>query len=140
MFELLPFGHRNNSMIDFFNNFDRDFFGDTHFEFKSDIIDKGDKYVLQAELPGFNKEDINIDIDGDYLTISAEHKEEKDEKDNQGNYIRRERRYGSFTRSFDISNVKSEEINANYNNGILELDLPKRNIVPPKEVRKIEIK
>lgn len=139
MFDLLPFGNKN-SMIDFFNNFDKDFFGDMKLGFNSDIIDKGDKYILQAELPGFSKEDINIDIDGDCLKISAEHKEENDEKDKDGNYIRRERRYGSFVRSFYISNVKSDQIDAQYNNGVLELQLPKKNPAPPREIKKIEIK
>lgn len=139
MFEILPFGNRK----DFFNyldNFDKDFFGNMNVpvtSFKTDIIDKGDKYLLQAELPGFNKEDINIDIDGDYLTISAEHKEEKEIK--EGNYVRKERKLGSFSRSFDISNIKHDQISAEYKNGILELNLPKQSPEPPKEPRKISI-
>ena len=59
------------------------------------------------------------------LTISAEHKEEKEEKDEQGNYLRRERRYGSFSRSFDVSGIDEKGITAAYENGILKLTLPK---------------
>lgn len=143
MFDILPFGQRQKDLFSYLDNFDKDFFGDTSgfiSTFRSDILDKGDKYVLQAELPGFDKEDINIDIDGDFLTISAEHNEEKEESDKDKNYVRRERKYGSFSRRFDISNIKHDEISAEYKNGILELDLPKQNPNLPKEPRKIEIK
>ncbi len=90
---------------------------------KTDIIDKGDRYLVQAELPGFNKEEIHIDIKDNYLTVHAEHREEKEEK--KENYIRKERRYGSYERSFDISDVNADQIEAKYNDGVLELQMPK---------------
>ena len=68
-----------------------------------------------------------IDIDKDRLVISAEHSENKDEKDENGKYIRRERSYGSFTRSFDISAVNAAAISAKYENGVLTLDMPKKS-------------
>jgi HSP20 family protein len=71
---------------------------------------------LQAELPGFNKEEININLDNDTLTITANHKEEKNEKENS--YIRQERSYQSYCRSFHIPGIKKEDISASYNDGI----------------------
>ena len=133
MFELTPFVRRNHvAAFDPFRDFDaleRAFFGspDTPatYGFKTDIKEKKDSYLLEAELPGFNKEDISIDVDGDYLTISATHKEEKEDKDD--GYVRRERRFGTYSRSFDISAVKAEAITAAYENGILTLTLPKKD-------------
>ncbi len=121
----------------FFNKLYKDFFGDLmpSFEnFSTDVIDKGDHYLLQAELPGFKKEEINIDLDNDTLRISAVHKEEtKEEKDN---FIRQERHYNSFSRCFNVNGVSKENIKAAYNNGILELKLPKENaeIVESKRI------
>ncbi len=124
MFDLIPFGRRDKDLFHYFDDFNKNFFGDMGIaEFKTDIMDKGDKYILQAELPGFAKEDIQIDINGDYLTISAEHKEEKEEK--KDDYIRKERRYGSFARSFNIADVKADAISAEYKDGVLELEMPK---------------
>ena len=62
-------------------------------------MDKGDYFELRADMPGFKKEEIHIDVDGDRLTISAQHKEETEEE--KGHYVRRERRTGSLTRSFE---------------------------------------
>ena len=117
----------------------KDFFGDlmSSFEnFSTDVIDKGDHYLLQAELPGFKKEEINIDLDNDTLRISASHKEEiKEEKDN---FIRQERHFNSYSRNFNISGISKDNITAAYNNGILELKLPKENI-EITEAKRIEI-
>ncbi len=144
MFSLAPFTYRNNNNIfKAFDEMEKSFFKnfwDTEIaEFKTDIIDNGESYSLAAELPGFSKEDINIDISGDVLTISAQHKEEKEEKDKKGSFIRKERIYGSYSRSFDVSNIKADEINAEYKNGILELTLPKAVPEEPKQKR-IEIR
>ena len=142
MFELTPFVRRNHiAAYDPFKDFDameRAFFGGNEpMGFKTDIIEKKDSFLLEAELPGFEKGDINVDIDGDYLTISAEHHFEK--KDENDGYVRRERRYGKFSRSFDVSAVKTEDITAEYTNGVLKLNLPKKDekVVTQK---KIEIK
>lgn len=129
MFDITPFGYRPTNIFKAFDDFEKNFFSDFDegFKaFKTDIEDVGDKFLLSAELPGFNKEDINIDIDDNMLTIRAEQKQENDEKDNKGNYIRRERSYGCYQRSFDISNVKAENISAEYKNGVLQLALPKQ--------------
>ena len=128
MFDLIPFGRRNRELAHYFDDFEKDFFGG--FEhglagFKTDILDKGNRYELQAELPGFSKEDIHIDIDGDYLTVSAEHTAENEDRKN--NYIRKERHYGVYSRSFNIADVKADEISAQYRHGVLKLEMPKRN-------------
>lgn len=141
---LRPSIFRNNQydMMDtMFNNFEKSFFGDfgtLGSGFQTDIQDQGDHYLLEAELPGFQKEDIHIDMDGDYLTISAEHKDEVNDEDKEHNYIRRERRYGSFKRSFNVAGIETDAIKAAYKNGVLELTLPKKTEQIPAS-RQIEI-
>ena len=128
MFGMLPFERNDDNLFDTFDNFTRNFFRSNNANlpaFRTDIRETDGGYVLEAELPGFNKEDIRLDLKDGILTISAEHSESKDEKNEQGGYIRRERRYGSFRRSFDISGVDDEHITASYQNGVLELHLPK---------------
>ena len=95
-------------------------------EFKTDIKDEGDKYVLIADMPGFSKDDIKLDVDSDVLTVSAERHSEHEDKDKKGKYIRCERSYGSYQRSFDVRGVKTEGIKAKYENGVLTLDMPKK--------------
>ena len=94
---------------------------------------------MESELPGFEKEDINIDIKDDYLTISAEHSSNDEEKDEKGNYIRRERSFGSYKRSFGISDVEHDGISAEYKNGVLTIELPKKKVEEPVSKR-LEIK
>lgn len=124
----------------FFGNMYKDFFGNLLSSFdnyNTDVIDKGDHYLLQAELPGFAKEEINIDLDNDLLKITANHKEEiNEEKDN---FIRQERHYNSYSRSFHVSGIAKENITAAYNKGILELKLPKEAI-EASETKRIDIK
>ncbi len=108
---------------------------------KTDVIEKEDSYQLEAELPGFNKEDISIDLKNDTLTISASHNENKDEKDDNGRYIRRERRSSSYQRSFHVEGLKPEDIIAQYKNGVLTVHLPKKEAIPQKEEAvRIEVK
>ncbi len=107
--------------------------------FKTDIKDDGDAYLLEAELPGFNKEDIHIDLSDGMLTISAERRSESEKKDGKGNVIHSERVYGKFERSFDVSAVNEADISAEYTDGVLKLHLPKKTEVVP-ETRRLEIK
>lgn len=104
---------------------------------RTDIRDLGDKYLLEAELPGFKKEEINMELNGDILTLSAEHSEDKEEK--KGTYVTRERRYGSYSRCFDVSEINKDGITADYKDGVLTLELPKLEKTQP-ETRKIELK
>lgn len=131
MFDLIPFRRGRENMISIFDRMEKNLMQNLGFQlsdFKTDIIDEGDKFVLEAELPGFDKGDININVDGNRLTITAEHSESDEES--KDNYIRKERRYGSFTRSFDVSNIETEKIKADYKNGVLTLDLPKKDDKP----------
>ena len=142
MFDLMPFDRRDNDMFQYFDTLSRNLFNGFGSDFysnfgRTDIVDNGDAYELTADLPGFKKEDISIDLNGDCLTISAEHKEESnDEKEK--NYIRRERRYGSVKRSFDISGIRADEIAEQYTDGVLHLTLPKKTEEVPAS-RRIEI-
>ena len=95
MFGMVPFERHEDNFFDVFDNFERKFFGNSSANlpaFRTDIKDADDKFVLEAELPGFDKEDISLDVKDGILTISAQHKEEKEDKDEKGQYIRRERR------------------------------------------------
>lgn len=140
MLNLMPFSRREDNLFNYLDNLEKNFFGDIDqnlSQFRTDIIDDGDHYTMKADLPGFAKEDIHIDLNDNTLTIHAEHKEENETKND--NYVRRERRYGSFSRSFDVSNINTSDIDASYINGVLELKLPKLETVVP-EPRKIEVK
>ena len=105
--------------------------------FRTDVLDTGDAFKLESELPGFKKEDIKIDIENDCLTISAERK--ADNKEEKENYIKRERFYGSFSRSFDVSGINVDSIEATYNDGVLTVTLPKKTAEVPAS-RRLEIK
>lgn len=141
---------KDNDNYDVMNPFDEmdhmlnDFWGDSFNSdngLKTDVIDEGDKYRLEADLPGFDKSDIGIELQNDMLTISASHNENKDEKDKNGKYVRRERRSSSYTRSFKAEGLKPEDIDAKYENGVLSITVPKKQALPKEEdIKKIEIK
>lgn len=146
MFELIPFGRTTRSIADFdpfreFDEMERSFFGGRNnmSPFRTDVIDAGDAYKLEAELPGFSKDDIKIDVENDVLTISAERKSESEDKDEKKNYIKRERFYGSYSRSFDVSGINVDGIEAAYTDGVLTLTMPKKAEEVPAS-RRLEIK
>jgi len=98
-----------------------------------DIYETKDDVVIKAEIPGINKEDIKINIVDNSLIIEGEKKQEKEVKDE--NYYRVERRYGTFRRVIDIPvPVKTEEVEATYKDGVLEVRLPKKEEAKPKEI------
>ncbi|MGI6333137.1 MAG: Hsp20/alpha crystallin family protein [Saccharofermentanales bacterium] len=150
MFELVPFNRRRNQIQgrnrDIFD-FDRlinSFFNDSVFpsyfsqsgQMKVDIRDEGDSFVLETDLPGIKKENINIEIDEDRLTIAV-NQEEQDEE-TRDNYLCRERRSCVMRRSFNIDRVDADNVSATFENGLLTLTLPK--LEPAKPIgRKIEI-
>ena len=142
MFELMPFGYRRVSAYNPFRDFEemsRSFWDNNNVSaFSTDITEKDGKYILEADLPGFKKEDISVDIDKDCLTITAEHKSEEKEE-NADSYIRRERYYGSYTRSFNVKGIDTEAITAAYNDGVLTLTMPKKEPEVPA-ARRLEIK
>jgi len=101
-----------------------------------DIFENKDQIVLEAELPGLSPDDVNISIENNVLTIHGERRFEK--KDDDDNFHRVERSYGSFTRSFTLPpTVSSENVEANFDNGVLRLELAKREEAKP---RRIEVK
>ena len=108
---------------------------------KTDVRENKDSYDVFVDLPGFKKEDVKLDLDNGYLTISAQRNEELDEKDNEGRYIRQERATGSCARSFYVGeNLKPTDVAAKFENGILELKLPKADKqIPEKPTTLIEI-
>ena len=130
---------------DNFDLFD-DFFRDDFFNrkgnnlMKTDIKETNDKYIIEMDLPGYEKENINLSLKDGYLSISAKvQKEEND--DNEEKFVRRERFYGECSRSFYVGDsVTEEDINAEFKNGILKIDVPKKEERKEEETKYIEIK
>lgn len=146
MFELIPFDHTMRHMANFdpfreMDDLERSFFGGRNVvsAFRTDVSDTGDAYKLEAELPGFKKDDIKIDIENDCLTISAERKLENEDKDSKSNFVKRERFYGSYSRSFDVTGIDTDSIEASYADGVLTLVMPKKKEEIPAS-RRLEIK
>ena len=112
-----------------------------HNVMKTDIKETDDNYELIVDLPGFKKDDVKLDLQNGYLTITANRSEDLDEKDNEGRYIRQERCTGSCARSFYVGeNLKPTDVAAKFENGILELKLPKADKqIPEKPTTLIEI-
>lgn len=94
---------------------------------KTDIKEMNNGYELIVDLPGFKKDEVQVQLKDGYLTISAAKGLDKDEEDKKGNYIRRERYAGSTSRSFYVGNgVKNEDVHAKFENGVLRLSIPKK--------------
>ena len=99
-----------------------------------DIYETENELVVKADLPDVNPQDLDIRVENNILTIRGERK--FDDKANEDNYLRIERSYGSFSRSFSLANsVKSEGIKADYQNGVLTLSIPKREEAKPKQIK-----
>jgi HSP20 family protein len=92
-------------------------------DMKVDIKEGEKEFILEAELPGVDKNNINLELKDDVLTVSVERNEEVNE--DKENYIRKERRYGSMSRSFYVDDINTDEIKAKFENGILYVTLPK---------------
>jgi HSP20 family protein len=98
-----------------------------------DIHETDDALILKAELPGFSKDDVNVEIKDNTLTLKGQRQDEKEVKEEQ--YHRRERSYGSFQRTFMLpAIVDAEKATATYKDGVLELRLPKRETAKPKRI------
>lgn len=151
MFGLVPFDRKRNQLqrgdsgaFDIDRIFES-FFNDSVFPtfynrsglMQVDIRDEGESFVLEADLPGIKKDQIEVNLEDDQLTINVNY-DENDEEKNE-NYIRRERRCCSMTRSFNVSNINADKIKASMEDGVLQLVLPKAE--PEKQNRrKIDIK
>lgn len=132
---LMPF--RRREVADPFWGLDwmRDFFTDNwptpmNLDFRADIKENENEYVIEAEMPGINKEQITVEFRDQTLSISAEHMDARDEETE--NYIRRERRKGSMSRSFYVEDINVDEIKASYEDGVLKVLLPKLTPDAPK--------
>ncbi len=140
MFGLTPF--RSNYYVSAYDpweeieEFERRFFGQRTPSLKTDIRETENAYILESDLPGFSREDIHAEIKNGYLTIRAEHKSENENKNES--YLRRERSYGSFSRTFDLEGIDAEAITASFKNGVLTLELPKMK-EKVEEARRVEI-
>ena len=122
---------RNFYLDDIFDDF-----RSTNNKMKCDIYEKGGDYHIEMDIPGFDKDDIKIESKDGYITIRAEKSHE--ENDEEKNYIRRERTYGSYERSFYLGNFNDNEVNAEFKNGILKITVPKKEQNDDKKY--IEIK
>lgn len=116
---------------DIFDNFD----SKRNNNMKCDIYEKDGDYHIEIDIPGFDKKDIKVECDNGYLTVTAKKDEEAEDKTK--NYIRRERSYGKYQRSFYIGDMDSNEIRAKFKHGMLKIIVPK---VETKETKRhIEI-
>ena len=140
---MIPYTRRSNSsMMDLFDELERSMFGESGRRtpvFSTDIRDEGAHYLLQADLPGFRKEDIHVDLKGETLTIRAERHSDYEKDDKKKSYLHVERSYGSYERSFDVSGIKLDAITVSYTDGVLSITLPKEEVKQP-ESRSLEVK
>ena len=128
----------NRDLFDGFMNdmFEDDFFGGKNPLYgkhvknmmKTDIRETDEGYELDIDLPGFKKDEIQAELKNGYLTVSAAKGLDKDEQNKKGEYIRRERYAGSMSRSFYVGDVEPEEVSAKYEDGILKLSVPKKDV------------
>ncbi|MCR5255393.1 MAG: Hsp20/alpha crystallin family protein [Acetatifactor sp.] len=141
---LMPSILTNNFFDDLFDDFvepARNFAPATTSTFsklmKTDIKEHENGFDLAIELPGYRKEDVNAELKDGYLIISAQTTKDNDEKDEHGRYIRRERYSGNCQRSFYVGeNITEEDIKAKFENGILNLTIPKKEEQPKAEEKK----
>ena len=105
---------------------------------RTDIRKVGDNYQIEVELPGFSKEDIKINLDNGYLTISARREHARDEQGDDETIIRSERYFGEISRSYYVGDVSEDDISAKYNNGILTVLLPAESKAEKKKYITIE--
>ncbi len=140
---MLPSIFGDNLFDDFFDGFTNPmgslarYSAPTSSAMKTDIRETETGYELDIDLPGYRKEDVSAQLKDGYLTVNAQTKTDKDEKDKDGKYIRRERYYGSCSRSFYVGDaVTEEDIKAKFENGILMLQVPKKETKPVIEENK----
>lgn len=139
---LMPSIFGETFMDDFFHDFARPYHAATHAMpatgvMKTDIREKENSFELEIDLPGYQKEDVKAELKDGYMTISAETKKENEEKKEDGRYLRRERYYGSCSRSFYVGeDVTENDIKAKFENGILHVTVPKVETKPAVEENK----
>lgn len=117
----------------FYNVFDDLFYdpfmkSSSHDMMKTDIVEQGDRYLFNIALPGYKKEDIQMELKDGYLLIYANQDESREEKDDNGHIIRQERYRGSCSRHFYVGHVQKEDIKPSFANGELKISLPKTDM------------
>ena len=146
MFKLTPFNTSNkgkDQMVDFYNVID-DFFHTSPFRslrhdtFKLDVEEQDNKYVVVADLPGINKEDLKVSYDDQTLTIKVVKTEEKETNDEQKNYLHKERHQVSMKRSLYLPNLEAGKIKAKLENGVLTLHAEKVEVQDRSHVIEVE--
>lgn len=143
MYTMMPFSRHTDNIAHLFDQMERSFWNDPKAavaSFPADIEDRGDRFVLSCELPGFRKEEISLKLDKGVLTVRAQHSkdESQDEKNEKTSYLCRERHWGSYQRSFSVSGIQEDAVTAAYESGVLTLTLPKEAPVVPAP-RQIDI-
>ena len=128
---------RKNTSRDFFDEFFvPDFFTREVKGMRTDVTETEKEYLLDIELPGFNKENVEISVENGYLTVSAKKDEEKETKNDR--YVSRERYTGSLTRSWYVGEIDQEQIKATFNNGVLNVSVPKEQKQKEKKLISID--
>lgn len=105
---------------------------------KCDVYEKDGAYHIEADIPGFKKEEISVDCEDGYVTIQAENNAENNQEDDTKKYIKRERFYGKTVRKFYVGDVDEEKIHAEFKDGMLELIVPKQEKLPSKKSIEIQ--
>ena len=144
---MLPSMFGENLFDDFFDDFDKDFFGGRSPLYgkraknlmKTDVKETKDCYKVAIDLPGFKKDEVKVELKDGYLTVSAAKGLDKDEEDKDGRYIRQERYAGACSRSFYLGDLRPEDISGKFEFGVLRLRIPKANTALPENPRRIAI-
>lgn len=124
---LIPRKRNNFDLWDEMFGRDPFFTGEDSKIMKTDIKEKKDKYLIEMDLPGYEKENIKIEIDDGYLNIHATVNTSNDENDDDGEFVRKERYFGECSRSFYVGDeIKEEDIKASFKNGTLKIEIPKK--------------
>ena len=106
---------------------------------KTDVRETDSAYELDVDLPGFKKDEIQVELEDGYLTVTANKSSEQDEKDQKGRYIRQERYSGSCSRSFYVGDIRPDEVKCSYESGVLRIRIPKRDMQLPEGRKQIAI-
>ena len=143
MFNMMPYRANRGLFDDFANDFFKPLFNNAMMRperaMKVDVRDDGDHYTLEADMPGVTRDDVKVEVTNGVLTLSAGYDESKEDKDAEDRYVYRERRCGSVSRSFNVEGIREEDITARFQDGVLTLELPKREAPAVPEARHIEI-
>ena len=144
---MLPSMFGENLFDDFFDDFDKDFFGGRSPLYgkraknlmKTDVKETKDCYKVAIDLPGFKKDEVKVELKDGYLTVSAAKGLDKDEEDKEGRYIRQERYAGACSRSFYVGDIRPEDISGKFEFGVLRLRIPKASAALPENQHRIAI-